>query len=64
MYLHLDEEEKKILLDLLDTCISDLRQEIAGTDNINYKSMLKQRKQVLIKLFQALQSDQQTQSMT
>ncbi|HNS07917.1 MAG TPA: hypothetical protein PKZ26_02485 [Anaerolineaceae bacterium] len=64
MYLHLDEEEKKILLDLLDTCISDLRQEIAGTDNINYKDMLKQRKQVLIKLFQALQSDQQTQSMT
>jgi hypothetical protein len=64
MYLHLDEEEKKILLELLDTCISDLRQEIAGTDNINYKSMLKQRKQVLIKLFQALQSDQQTQSMT
>ncbi|HOE01549.1 MAG TPA: hypothetical protein PLX29_01370 [Anaerolineaceae bacterium] len=64
MYLHLDEEEKKILLDLLDTCISDLRQEIAGIDNINYKDMLKQRKQVLIKLFQALQSDQQTQSMT
>lgn len=64
MYLHLDEEEKKILLELLDTCISDLRQEIAGTDNINYKDMLKQRKQVLIKLFQALQSDQQTQSMT
>lgn len=53
MYLHLDEEEKKILLDLLDTCISDLRQEIAGIDNINYKDMLKQRKQVLIKLFQA-----------
>ena len=64
MYLHLDEEEKKILLDLLDTCISDLRQEIADIDNINYKDMLKQRKQVLIKLFQALQSDQQTQSMT
>ena len=64
MYLHLAEEAKKILLDLLDTCISDLRQEIAGTDNINYKDMLKQRKQVLIKLFQALQSDQQTQSMT
>lgn len=64
VYLQIDEEERKILLQLLDTCISDLRQEIAGTDNYNFKEMLKQRKEVLIKLLQALQSDQQTQSMT
>jgi hypothetical protein len=38
--------------------------EIAGTDNINYKDMLKQRKEVLIKLQQALVVDQQTESMT
>ncbi len=64
VYLHLDEQERTILLELLDSCVSDLRQEIAGTDNFNYKDMLKQRKNVLIKLQQALQSDKQTQSMT
>ncbi len=64
VYLHLDEEERTILLQLLDTCVSDLRQEIAGTDNYNFKDMLKQRKAVLLKLQQALQSDLQTQSMT
>ena len=64
VYLHLDEQERTILLELLDSCVSDLRQEIAGTDNFNYKDMLKQRKNVLFKLQQALQSDKQTQSMT
>lgn len=39
-----------ILLQLLDTCISDLRVEIPDTDNINDKDMLKERKQVLVKL--------------
>lgn len=64
VYLQLDEEERTMLLQLLDTCISDLRQEIAGTDNYNYKDMLKQRREVLLKLLNALQSDQQTQAMT
>jgi hypothetical protein len=62
--LQLMEDERLILLQLLDSCVSDLRVEIAGTDNINYKDMLKQRKEVLIKLQQALVVDQQTESMT
>lgn len=62
--LQLKEDERLILLQLLESCVSDLRVEIAGTDNINYKDMLKQRKEVLIKLQQALVVDQQTESMT
>ena len=53
-----------MLLQLLDTCLSDLRQEIVGTDNYNYKDMLKQRREVLLKLLHALQSDQLTEAMT
>jgi TRAP-type C4-dicarboxylate transport system substrate-binding protein len=64
VYIHLDEEERTMLLQLLDTCASDLRQEIADTENYNYKNMLKQRREVLLKLTQALQSDQLTEAMT
>ncbi len=64
VYIQLDEEERTMLLQLLDTCISDLRQEIACTDNYNYKNMLKQRREVLLKLLGALQSDQLTEAMT
>jgi len=58
--LELDEEERTILLQLLDTCISDLRVEISNTDNMSYKEMLKQRKETLLKLQQALVADKQT----
>jgi len=64
VYIQLDEEERTMLLQLLDTCVSDLRQEIADTDNYNFKNMLKQRREVLLKLTQALQSDQLTEAMT
>jgi hypothetical protein len=64
VYIQLDEEERTMLLQLLDTCLSDLRQEIVGTDNYNYKDMLKQRREVLLKLLHALQSDQLTEAMT
>mgnify|MGYP001077100007 FL=1 len=64
VYIQLDEEERTMLLQLLDTCVSDLRQEIADTDNYNYKNMLKQRREVLLKLLSALQRDQLTEAMT
>lgn len=54
LYLNLTEEERSILLQLLDSCISDLRVEIARTENLSYKTMLKQRKEVLKKLYESL----------
>ena len=62
--LELTEEDRLILLQLLESCISDLRVEIAGTDNFNYKDMLKQRKEILLRLEQALVCDERTQAMT
>lgn len=64
VHLEINEEERSILLQLLDSCISDLRVEISNTDNTNYKNMLKHRKETLIKLQTALITDQLTESMT
>lgn len=64
VHLEINEEERSILLQLLDSCISDLRVEISNTDNMNYKDMLKHRKETLIKLQTALITDQLTESMT
>ncbi len=52
--LQLDEEEKNVLLQMLESCISDLHDEISGTDNFDYKLMLKGRKAVLLKLLESL----------
>ncbi len=57
--INLDEEEKITLLQLLENCISDLRVEIGATDNMMYKEMLKNKKLVLLKLQDALQSAEQ-----
>lgn len=53
--INLDEEERTILLQLLETCILDLHEEITRTENLSYKSMLKKRKEVLKKLEASLQ---------
>ena len=62
--MEITEYERQTLLQVLESCISDLRVEIAGTDNINFKDMLKQRKEIMLKLQRALVSDEQTQAMT
>lgn len=62
--LQLNENERAILVELLETCISDLRVEITGTDSLDYKEMLKQKKEVLMKLQQALLIEKETAAMT
>ena len=52
--LDLNKEERTILYQLLESCLSDLRVEIVRTENIQYKAMLKQRKEVLNKLYESL----------
>jgi hypothetical protein len=53
--LRLDENERSVMMELLEHCISDLYGEISNTDNIEYKMMLKGRKAVLLKVLEALQ---------
>jgi hypothetical protein len=53
--LDLSEEERQILLEVLETALSDLRMEIADTDRMDFREMLKERKAVLSKVIEALQ---------
>lgn len=54
--LKLDEGEVKLLSELVDKCLADLREEIHRTENHDYKEMLNQRKAIVIKLQEALEN--------
>jgi hypothetical protein len=56
LYLELNEAEQRILAELLDSDISELRLEIANTDNAAYRAMLKQREQMLRQILAKLQT--------
>ena len=51
----LSEEERRILLEVLESALSDLRMEIADTDSMDFREMLKGRKAVIKKAIAALQ---------
>lgn len=50
-------EEGEILLEILETELSDLRMEIANTDSLDFREMLKQRKEVVKKVITALRGE-------
>jgi len=52
----LSEEERRILLEVLESALSDLRMEIADTDSMDFRDMLKGRKEVIKKVIGALQA--------
>ena len=54
LQLELTQEEKKIFVDILDTCLSDLRMEIGHTDRQDFKEILQHRKKVLLKVLDKL----------
>ena len=49
--LMITEEERELLMDILENDISDLRMEIADTDRQGYRDMLKNR-EILMKNIQ------------
>jgi len=53
MHLELTDDETKILQDVLECELSDLRMEIRHTDRLDFRNMLRQRAQVLKKLLGA-----------
>ena len=53
--LDLSNEERLVLLEMLETDLSDLRMEIADTDRQEFREMLKGRKAILAKTIEALQ---------
>ncbi len=52
--LDLSDSERRMLLETLESVLSDLRMEIADTDRKDFRDMLKTRKAVLRKLIEAL----------
>jgi hypothetical protein len=52
--LDLSDEDRRILEEVLDAAVSDLRMEIASTDSYDFRQMLKGRKQTLMKVLAAV----------
>jgi len=53
----LTEEEKTILIDVLQCCLTDLRNEIHHTDDYDFKAMLKNRRKVLMKILDEISEE-------
>ena len=53
--LKITEEERELLMEILENDISDLRMEIADTDRREYREMLKNREVLMKKIQQKLE---------
>ena len=53
--LTLTNDEHKLIQDLLENEITELRDEISNTDNLDFKNMLKEREAMVKKLQKDLQ---------
>lgn len=52
--LTISPKEQEILIEVLRSYLSDLRMEIADTDRMEFREMLKERKAILIKVIEEL----------
>ena len=57
----LNDEEIEILVAVLRSYLSDLRMEIADTDSLEFRQILKRRKAVLLKAIGALENSARTE---
>ena len=56
IHLDLDSTEQKILLETLESYLSDLSYEIADTDKFDFREQLKARRTVLNKILDAVKN--------
>ena len=61
--LDLTKEEKDILTEILENDLSGLRMEIADTDSLDFREMLKKQKEVLMKVLETLQQAEKEYTM-
>lgn len=54
IHLDLNDEERQILLEVLENYISDLTMEISNTDRLEFREMLKSRRKAVIKVIDTL----------
>lgn len=52
--LELTQDEALVLKEILETCVSDLRMEIADTDSKDFRDMLKGKKSILNRIVELL----------
>jgi hypothetical protein len=55
VHIELTREEMQIMVELLDSSISDLRTEVRQTDKREYRIMLQQREAVMKKILVSFQ---------
>lgn len=55
LQIELTDEEQRILREILESDLSDLRMEIRETDDRSFKEMLKNKEQVMKKILATLQ---------
>lgn len=52
--LRLDDEARRVLADTLEIYLSDLRMEISHTDRLDFRNMLKKKRDILDGVLQQL----------
>jgi hypothetical protein len=60
--IDLSHEEQALLRELLEVQLSELRMEIAGTDRLEFRDLLRDRKAVLMKVLDTLAKKEPTPS--
>ncbi len=60
MQIHLDEEERKVLQEILEDVLPDLSEEIYKTENFDYREQLKHRQAVVKSLLERLRPSVRT----
>ena len=60
IHLDLDATEQKILIQVLESYLSDLSYEIADTDRLEFREELKAKRDVLNKILQAVKQAHST----
>lgn len=57
--INLTNEEQTLLVSMIEEALSELHDEIANTDNYDYKLMLKSRKAILLKILESVKQSKQ-----
>ena len=63
-HLELNDEEHRILQEVLESDLSDLRMEISETDSRTFKEQLKNKAQVMTNILTALQQTQEPDAVS
>ena len=56
--IELTELERGVLVEAIESYLSDLRMEISDTDSMDYREMLKARKEILGHILDCLESEE------